>query len=323
MRFLLEILIGNDKNASRKAPAETEAQVVLGEDLWLADLEPADSEGLYAQQSYSREFITGNTGEEYRHYLYAGSLVNGGSGKGWAEYELEGKYERITGWLAVEQEYYNTNLSAQVSISADGLVIYESQTITAGSPPVYFDVNINHCNLLKIDHVGGDPFVLGEIRLYAEAENAPEPDTIQPTTVQQEGFCWLSEMHPINSQNMYWQESYSPDLITSNTGADFSHYLYAGSMYNGGTGEGWIEYYLQGTYSRITGYLVIDQEWYDTEHTAQVTIYAGGERVYQSDEMRAGDTPVYFDVNIYNCTRLRIEHVGGDPFVLGEVKVYP
>ena len=135
--------------------------------------------------------------------------------------------------------------------------------------------------------------------------------------------CWLADLDMINRDCFYTHHESMISFKEGNDGKNYGHFLYAGSMYNGGSGEGWGEYYLDGKYSRLSGYLVIEKEFFDTRHSAQVTIYADGYIVYSSQTITSGDLPVYFDTDINNCSRLKIEFVGGDPFILGEVMLYP
>lgn len=140
-----------------------------------------------------------------------------------------------------------------------------------------------------------------------------------PTQNKDLGYIWLTDLSPINHDSLYADSYY--DAI-SNVGTELTHCLRTGTMYYGGSGEGWIEYYINGEYKYLTGCLAITQEFSDTEFIANLIIYADGEEIYRVNEMTAGDTPIYFKLNISDVERIRIEHKGGAPFRVANLKLW-
>lgn len=135
------------------------------------------------------------------------------------------------------------------------------------------------------------------------------------------GYIWLTDLSPINSDNLY---AYTTNYDTiSNVDTELTHCLRTGTMYSGGYGEGWIEYYLgSNDYQYLTGCLAITKDYFDTNYIGKLVIYADGQEIYRVDEMVAGTAPIEFELNISGTERIRIEHNGGAPFRVANVKLW-
>lgn len=144
--------------------------------------------------------------------------------------------------------------------------------------------------------------------------------TPQQTTQEVDlGYIWLTDLSPINNDRLYAESFYD---TTSNVGSELTHCLRTGTMSYGGSGEGWIEYYIDGDYKYLTGCMAITQDFFDTKYIGTLIIYADGTEIYRVDEMIAGDTPINFQINVSNVERIRIEHQGGEPFRVANLKLW-
>lgn len=141
----------------------------------------------------------------------------------------------------------------------------------------------------------------------------------RPTQDKDLGYVWLTDLSPISHDSLYADGYY--DAI-SNVGTELTHCLRTGTMSYGGSGEGWIEYYIAGDYQYLTGYMAITQKFSDTKFIASLIIYADGKEIYRVEEMAAGDIPIYFELNIAGVERIRIEHKGGEPFRVANLKLW-
>ena len=153
----------------------------------------------------------------------------------------------------------------------------------------------------------------------SEQQNPTRPSV--PAEIANDiGYAWLDELEPINSDSLYAQ-SHGYDAV-SNIGSELTHCLRTGTMFSGGSGEGWIEYDLNGKFARLTGCMAIIQEYYDTTYIGNLVIYADGNEIYRINEMKSGDAPISFDINISGAKLIRIEHKGGDPFRLANMLIW-
>ena len=80
------------------------------------------------------------------------------------EYYLAGKYAALSGVLCVSEDCKNIDTTSYFEIYADGELVYTSPEMTQGSLPESFQVDIQHCQKLKIVLYGYNSF-LGNLRL--------------------------------------------------------------------------------------------------------------------------------------------------------------
>ena len=104
-----------------------------------------------------------NTGEVFAHCIippyYAFSKDFGS-----IEYYLSGNYAALSGVLCVSEDCKNIDTTSYFEIYADGELVYTSPEMTQGSLPESFQVDIQHCQKLKIVLYGYNSF-LGNLRL--------------------------------------------------------------------------------------------------------------------------------------------------------------
>ena len=104
-----------------------------------------------------------NTGEVFAHCITISSIPFGEK-VGSIEYYLAGKYAALSGVLCVSEDCKNIDTTSYFEINADGEPVYTSPEMTQGSLPESFQVDIQHCQKLKIVLYGYNSF-LGNLRL--------------------------------------------------------------------------------------------------------------------------------------------------------------
>lgn len=104
-----------------------------------------------------------NTGEVFAHCITISSIPFGEK-VGSMEYYLAGKYAALSGVLCVSEDCKNIDTTSYFEIYADGELVYTSPEMTQGSLPESFQVDIQHCQKLKIALYGYNSF-LGNLRL--------------------------------------------------------------------------------------------------------------------------------------------------------------
>lgn len=104
-----------------------------------------------------------NTGEVFAHCITISSITFGEK-VGSIEYYLAGKYAALSGVLCVSEDCKNIDTTSYFEIYADGELVYTSPEMTQGSLPESFQVDIQHCQKLKIVLYGYNSF-LGNLRL--------------------------------------------------------------------------------------------------------------------------------------------------------------
>lgn len=83
-----------------------------------------------------------------------------------------------------------------------------------------------------------------------------------------------------------------------------------GQAYNYGgmaSNDGFVEYKLNGNYSRLTGKFFVDYEERSTSFKGQLKIYGDGRLLYTSPELTHGIEPVNVDVDITGVLTLKVE----------------
>lgn len=104
-----------------------------------------------------------NTGEVFAHCITISSIPFGEK-VGSIEYYLAGKYAALSGVLCVSDDCKNSDTTSFFEVYADGELVYTSPEMTQGSLPESFQVDIQHCQKLKIVLYGYNSF-LGNLRL--------------------------------------------------------------------------------------------------------------------------------------------------------------
>ncbi len=124
---------------------------------WLTDLDYLMECDVYIKDN---DKCVNNIGDTYNHALK-------GSAGAEITYYLNGQYSSISGMWAIKEQYKNTDHNCQFAIYADDALVYTSPSITAGSLPVDFAVDINRCQMLKIAFLDGHGEAdVGNIRLF-------------------------------------------------------------------------------------------------------------------------------------------------------------
>lgn len=127
--------------------------------VWLTSLDSLTEDQVRA----SSRTAYANTGEVFAHCITISSIPFGEK-VGSIEYYLAGKYAALSGVLCVSEDCKNIDTTSYFEIYADGELVYTSPEMTQGSLPESFQVDIQHCQKLKIVLYGYNSF-LGNLRL--------------------------------------------------------------------------------------------------------------------------------------------------------------
>ena len=238
---------------------------------------------------------------------YAGWQYTGNQWK----YENGGSY--LTGWQNINASWYYFNQNGTMMtgwqqiggawyyLKADGSMAFEQWV------GIYY-VGSNGA-MVTNSWIG--PYYVGNdgawVMNASNTENTSASETV-----------WLTDLEYFDKDNLTYRKDYD---AVNNVGDYMRHCLRAGTMGYGGKGRGWIEYYLNGNYSTLSGMLAVTQDWRDTDYLGYVVIYVDDNAIYESPTITSGDFPVEFEVDISGCQILKIYHEGGDPFRLGNLKL--
>lgn len=215
---------------------------------------------------------TFNTGESYDSALYASTSYNA------VEYQLEGKYDTLTGRWGIDSNFINTTCQSSFSVYADGRCVYESPVITGGSAPCDVEVDVTGCNLLTIIFQGAD----GSARFAdAELENRSGVKTPADALPELAPGAWLSGM------NLMQGDFYSGD----------SGHSVSTSIYSYDSTETFATFYLGGEYESLSAVL---------EVSASAPMYLDGddELLASSEPMANGSVP--FSADLKGCQQLTV-----------------
>lgn len=247
-------------------------------------------------------------------------------------YPLNGNFDGLTATWALSEYGKNTAYKHSVEIFADGVSVYKSPTLTAGDVPVKVSANLNYCDALTImiSGVKGHAF-LGDIQLTSSQSDRVYNDDI-PSNIR--SYTWLATLDDMGKERMIvwkndWVEtntgSYLVSSITpsveSYSNTDIEEFKKNGS---------YIDYYIGGEYAELSGTCAFVHN--RTNHgTMTIQIIADDTVVYNSPLLSSNSLPVDFNVNITNCTKIRIKFIpsgegkwGYDSadFKIGNLKLY-
>ena len=167
---LLTILFTDGYGAGELANIELHSDGTQGSQsdisvpMWLTDKEYLNKDvDVYIDEDSINKT---NTDLPYSHYLY-GRIDSETNEAQSITYYLDGKYSKLSGMWAIEQNSRNTDTKSKVLIYADDELVFESKTLTSGSEPQKFETDINNCTKLKITFKSGDGSAeLGNLKIW-------------------------------------------------------------------------------------------------------------------------------------------------------------
>lgn len=113
---------------------------------YLNDLDYFNIDG-YIGNNSDYDKVADNTGKSYgRAYCVDGWNDNGN----YAEYLINGSYTDFEGTVGVAYQERSTSNSQFFEVYGDGILLYTSPILTAGSMPQQFNINISGVKILKI-----------------------------------------------------------------------------------------------------------------------------------------------------------------------------
>lgn len=147
--------------------------------------------------------------------------------------------------------------------------------------------------------------VTSEYTEEAESQSEYEDSSYQQQQVDSDdnlkenyvGDVWLTDIEPLKNDSIVLC---GDDTGTSNTGEDYSHYMYSRSPYSE------IVYDLNGNYETLSALWSICYSNRDTTDNNSFEIYADDQLIYSSPNITGGDLPVDVSVDITGCKLLTI-----------------
>jgi len=107
----------------------------------LADMESFNHTGVFLRKSSAKD----NMGNTYHDAILLGY------GKGFEEYKINGRYEKMKGRMVLGHEDKSKKGTTWVKIYGDGNLLYTSPEFTGGVEPVDFEVDLTGVLTLKIE----------------------------------------------------------------------------------------------------------------------------------------------------------------------------
>ncbi len=225
-------------------------------------------------------------------------------GSAYAEYNLDGKYDGITGRLS---PYSNIeeNGSIYFQIYADGQLAYTSPIITRKTEPIEFSVEITGAEYIKIyvqiQNDGGS-LIISDVMLWKDSANESNSDTNQTSVL-------ISELSPFNSGSKYiddivWNSGFPVDI----PGNDYTNCKnYSINKFAPGWlgGNAYIEYRLNGEYKKLSGRI---SPYADTQENGSIymQVFADEQLVYTSPDITRKTEMLEFSVDISGAMYIKI-----------------
>lgn len=253
---------------------------------WLTDLDYLTKDN--SVEVYSTSSESTNTGDAIAHGL--GSLYDNQS----IEYYLRGEYKRISGIWALLESGRNYEEQQQFEIYADDVLVYTSPTISAGSLPISFDVDINYCQKLRIvfisavhDSIFIPTALIGNVRLYPGDEGIAVREDAAKDVLSNVQEVYLTDLGDLSATHYAY--------IKKNT-----HSIY--SLYDDHS----IEFFLDSKYTYFTGRFGMLEECTRSQF---FEVYADETLVYTSPAISTGSEDVPFSIDVSGVSILRIHFI--------------
>lgn len=231
----------------------------------------------------------------------------------WREYELDGSYREIRGRVVLNGSSSYSSYDGKsyrkaevcLKIFGDGVLLYESQTVTGGSEPQDFTVDISHVSILKVHIQNCWILRLVDCGLYRDS-SVPTVSTATAPEIFEQPQAYLYELFEFNRSLTnngiaWWTET------TDSRGTDYSTPAIA--LYSHKTDtqdELWSDFRINGRYSRIKGKVVLNGSGRNQADGQYFSIYGDGMLLYRSQPLTPEYVPEDFNIDISGVTTLRI-----------------
>jgi hypothetical protein len=198
------------------------------------------------------------------------------------------------------------------------LVLTSICWVWAAKGPVSISVTYNNLKIV-VDgsqlQTTNEPFIMKNGKIFASIEDIAKAldkptkyDTKSATLyvgkLPSKSWCYLSDLEPVQ-----WDGEFE-----RNPGEKGLPFSIAGKKYVKGfsTMSSTIEYNLAGEYSQLTGQLGIDDRDRGSDLTGEFYIYVDDTLVYYAKEVKVGDFPKSFDIDVTNGIRLKIKAINSN-----------
>jgi len=278
----------------RVTPVSVTTQAVLGSDIKTYRVEGQISEFTSSSKPVSM------MGNEFRQGVTA--TGRGGS----AYYNLNSQYTNMSGVYG-PTDSAGAGSTATLTIFGDGNSL-ASFEMRSGNAPIPFNVKITGVAILRIEYSvkGNGPFVVTDAVFSSEPVNA-YPSTLITTDEQPTIHVLGRDIKAYRAEGILSEFTSTLNKPISMTGIEFRQGVVTKQLSAtdfGGTGS--IYYNLNNQYMSMSG-LYGPTDGAGNVGTATLTIF-GDDNTLTSFEMRPGDPPIPFNLNVAGVTQLRIEY---------------
>ncbi len=146
---------------------ESTSPTILLNSLTPYDIYSSGSGGYTPSFINSSDSITDNMGKEYQGYMGISGM--GTYSTDGPVYNIDGKYSTLKGRYILKESEKTTTYKSQVLIYGDNKQLYKSDSITKGSKPIDFTVDVSGVKELKVlfaNNGGKNKFALVNAGLY-------------------------------------------------------------------------------------------------------------------------------------------------------------
>jgi len=145
-----------------------------GASVYLSSIEYARADGEATRTAFDKW----NSGDDKNFDIAGTRFIHGlalylsqyRSGEGTVDYNLNGKYKKLTGHLGIEDDYKNSTAVARVRVLGDGQELYVSPDLIGGNLPIEMNVDITGVLRLQIvfesDRKSDTGIIIGDPKLF-------------------------------------------------------------------------------------------------------------------------------------------------------------
>ena len=155
---LVDCVISEEETVTGNSTAEGLIDnIVSGDHAWITDIDWYSS-SMQLSPSEGGLVYYGSAVDNYGT-VYNSTAIGGRASdtENWNSYKISGAYSSITGKVILNNAYSDiVSENTQFRIYADGEVVYESQSVTAGRGPQDFNVNLKGVEDLRLEVFGAN-----------------------------------------------------------------------------------------------------------------------------------------------------------------------
>ena len=259
-----------------------------------------DMDYLASSDSSGSAFKNYETVKDNLGITYGNGIGGAGQGDNWQEYKLSGTYKEIIGRVVLNYDHRSKQYDdTLLKIYGDNTMLYASPVMKAGQEPDDFAIDIAGVDILKVSIVGNNTVRLVDCILYDTEGNGGK---LYQEKQQVKSSVYLQELDYLASSNSSGNAFNYYETVKDNLGL-----VYGNGIGGRSQGESWQDYKLSGNYKEIIGRVVLNYDSRSQQNSNIIMkIYSDDVLLYTSPEMKAGQDPVDFKLDITNTDILRV-----------------